>query len=79
LYDEKDLLLFRLVETWIEGDRKKSRVDYKNVRCWHATRDGLLRFISHFDFESQTELTNAIACLRLSCLATIRSIQKISG
>ena len=23
LYDEKDLLLFRPVETWIEGDRKK--------------------------------------------------------
>jgi len=58
LYDEKDLLLFRPVETWIEGDRKKSRVDYKHVRYRHATRDGLQRFISHFDFESQTELTN---------------------
>ena len=58
LYDEKDLLLFRPVETWIEGDRKKSRVDYKNVRYRHATRDGLQRFISHFDFESQKEFTN---------------------
>ncbi len=27
-------------------------------RYRHATRDGLQRFISHFDFESQTELTN---------------------
>lgn len=28
LYNEKDLLLFRPVETWTEGGRKRSRVDY---------------------------------------------------
>jgi len=58
LYNEKDLLLFRPVETWTEGDRKRSRVVYSHVRYRHANRDGLQRFISHFDFESQKEFTN---------------------
>jgi hypothetical protein len=58
LYNEKDLLLFRPVETWTEGDRKRSRVVYSHVRYRHANRDGLQRYISHFDFESQKEFTN---------------------
>ncbi len=58
LYNEKDLLLFRPVETWTEGDRKRSRVDYSHVRYRHTNRDGLQRFISNFDFESQKEFTN---------------------
>ncbi len=66
-YDEKDLLLFRPVETWIEGDRKKSRVDYKNVRYRHATRDGLQRFISHFDSSPRRNSPiNSLASVRES-------------
>ena len=58
LYEEKDLLLFRPVETWTEGDRKRSRVDYPHVRYRPANRDGLQRVIANFEFESQKELTN---------------------
>jgi len=58
LYDAKDLLLFRPVETWTEGEHKRSRVDYPRVRYRLANRDGLQRFISYFNFESQKELTN---------------------
>lgn len=58
LYNEKDLLLFRPVETWTEGDRKRSRVDYSHVQYRHANRDGLQRFMCHFHFESQKEFTN---------------------
>jgi hypothetical protein len=67
LYNEKDLLLFRPMETWTEGDRKRSRVDYSHVRYRHANRDGLQRFISHFDFESQKDSPiNSLASVRAS-------------
>ncbi|HEX3999768.1 MAG TPA: hypothetical protein VHX65_14550 [Pirellulales bacterium] len=31
LFDEADTILFRPIETWIEADRKRSRVDYKST------------------------------------------------
>ena len=31
LFDERDTVLFRPVESWTEGGRKKSRVDYRNT------------------------------------------------
>ena len=30
LFDEKDVVLFRPIETWVENGKKRSRVDYTN-------------------------------------------------
>ncbi len=49
------------------GDRKRSRVDYSHVRYRHTNRDGLQRFISNFDFESQKDSPiNSLASVRES-------------
>lgn len=37
LFEPSDLLLFRPVETWTEGGRKRSRVDHKNI-CYRPAR-----------------------------------------
>ena len=31
LFDKSDLVLFRPIETWTEGGRRRSRVDYRNA------------------------------------------------
>ncbi|TWT30136.1 hypothetical protein [Blastopirellula retiformator] len=41
LFDEDDLILFRPIETWTEGGRKKSRVDYRNTQYRRAQRETL--------------------------------------
>jgi len=50
LFDEADTVLFRPIETWIEGDRKRSRVDYRRTvhrraveLLLHVTLDQLLK------------------------------------
>src|SRR4051812_32262723 len=41
LFDESDTVLFRPIETWVEGDRKKSHVHYKRIAHPKATRKAL--------------------------------------
>lgn len=37
LFDQSDLILFRPIETWVEGRRKQSRVDYRKTCYQRAT------------------------------------------
>jgi hypothetical protein len=41
LFAESDTILFRPIETWIEGGKKRSRVDYKNT-CYRKAAPALL-------------------------------------
>ena len=56
LFDDKDTFVIRPIETWVEGDRKRSRVDYKGIRyCIPAV------FVTTFEGtakRSATERTN---------------------
>jgi hypothetical protein len=42
LFDERDQVLFRPIETWTEAGRKKSRVDYRNT-CYRVAKPELLK------------------------------------
>lgn len=42
LFDQRDLVLFRPIETWTEAGRKRSRVDYRNTE-YRAAMPDLLR------------------------------------
>jgi hypothetical protein len=41
LFAETDTILFRPIETWVEGGRKRSRADYRNT-CYHQAVPALL-------------------------------------
>ncbi len=58
LFDPSDLILFRPVETWTEGARKRSRVDYRNVCYRPAKARTLAQTIERLEHSSKTERTN---------------------
>lgn len=43
LFAETDTVLFRPIESWIEGDKKKSRVDHPNI-CYRKASEASLTF-----------------------------------
>lgn len=58
LFDERDLVLFRPVESWTEGGRKRSGVDFRNV-CYHpATPASVCFTLTHLLKVSAKERTN---------------------
>ena len=42
LFAESDTILFRPIETWVEGGKKRSRVDYRNT-CYRRAVPALLQ------------------------------------
>ncbi len=58
LFDPSDLILFRPVETWTEGARKRSRVDYRNVCYRPANPVTLENTLTRLESTSQLERTN---------------------
>jgi hypothetical protein len=44
LFEPNDIVLYRPVESWIEGKRKQSRVDYRNT-CHHAATPELIKLV----------------------------------
>ena len=67
LFDPSDLILFRPVETWIEGRRKRSRVDYGNVCYRKANSTTLEQTLVRLQESSEKERTNLFfgVCPRL--------------
>lgn len=58
LYEPSDLLLFRPVETWTEGARKRSRVDYGNVCYRPAKATTLDQTLTRLELSADSERTN---------------------
>jgi P4 family phage/plasmid primase-like protien len=52
LFDPKDLVLVRFIETWTEGGKKRSRTVYRATRYWQA--GWLLKATCHWPFILQT-------------------------
>ncbi len=58
LFDERDLVLFRPIETWTETGRKRSRVDYRNV-CYRPAKPAALQHaVERLIHSSASERTN---------------------
>ena len=58
LFDERDLVLFRPIETWTETGRKRSRVDYRNV-CYRSAKPAALQHaVERLIHTSTSERTN---------------------
>ncbi|MCU0710031.1 MAG: hypothetical protein MUF23_17250, partial [Pirellula sp.] len=67
MFDPSDLILFRPVETWTEGGRKRSRVDFGNV-CYRPAKVATLeQTLNRLETSSETERTNLFfgVCPRL--------------
>lgn len=58
VFEADDLILFRPIEVWNEGNRKRSRVDYKHQRYLKADREALLKILPQLLEESTNEKTN---------------------
>jgi len=58
LFEPSDLILFRPVETWTEGGRKRSRVDYGNVCYRPAKATTLEQTLTRLETSSETERSN---------------------
>jgi P4 family phage/plasmid primase-like protien len=58
LFEPSDLILFRPVESWSEGGRKRSRVDYGNVCYRPAKLATLEKTIVRLETSSESERTN---------------------
>ncbi len=67
IFDPSDLVLFRPVETWTEGRRKRSRVDFANVCYRKANATTLEHALTRLHESSETERTNLFfgVCPRL--------------
>ena len=58
LFEPSDLILFRPVEAWTEGGRKRSRVDYSNVCYRPAKVTTLEQTMARLETSSESERTN---------------------
>jgi hypothetical protein len=58
LFEPSDLILFRPVESWSEGGRKRSRVDYRNVCYRPAKATTLEQTLARLETSSESERTN---------------------
>jgi P4 family phage/plasmid primase-like protien len=58
LYEPSDLILFRPLETWTEGIRKRSRIDFSNVCYRPALLTTLEQTLARLEAASETERTN---------------------
>lgn len=58
LFQPSDLVLFRPVESWSEGGRKRSRVDYRNVCYRPAKATTLEHTLARLATSSESERTN---------------------
>lgn len=58
LFEPSDLIVFRPVEAWTEGGRKRSRVDFSNV-CYRPAKAATLeQTLDRLSTSSETERTN---------------------
>ena len=58
LFEPSDLILFRPVESWSEGGRKRSRVDYSHV-CYRPAKEATLeQTLTRLESSSESERTN---------------------